>query len=119
MTNSSIKRFKLWHPVLKVNPTYQLNGIVLEDLDNLTLITTSSISSANTNQNLVAMKHGTHLAGPEENIISLLVADDKTEAIRVSRNRACKNFQLICHRIDISAIDNDLPIAHHGSHSKF
>ena len=98
-----------------MNTTHQFEGVASEHFHDLTFIPAPVIPAADTHQRLVAMKYGAHLPMGKKYVISFIVANQEAEAIRMGRYPTRKKFQLVRKGIDVSAINDDLTIAHHRS----
>jgi hypothetical protein len=61
------------------------------------------------------MKHSAHLARGKKYVVSLIVANQEAESIRMGRYSPRKQFQFVRNGIDVPSIHDYLTIAHHRS----
>ncbi len=98
-----------------MNPAYQFQRVASEYLHDLPFIPAPTIPAANTYHRLVPMEHSAHLPMGKKYVVSLIVANQEAESIRMGRYSPRKQFQFVRNGIDVPSINDYLTIAHHRS----
>src|SRR3569833_1265782 len=63
----------------------------------------------------IAVQHGAHLFGREEQVVAAFIGDEKAEAIGVTDDAAADQIHLLSQTVIALAIDDELAVALHGA----
>jgi hypothetical protein len=84
-----------------------------DDLDNVALAPPACVQSAFAGNHAIAVQDLRHFAGMQEQVLSGIVADEESKAVRMTLHAALDQVELLDHADRILAIAHDLSVALH------